>query len=406
MIFILLFSCEKEKAVQLKLGEWRGVLQLDSENELPFNFNFSFIDSGFTISVFNAEEKIVVDDVIYINDSLLIQMPFYQSEFALLNFGDSLKGYYYDKSRSEDYKIPFIAFHNEKYRFKPSSEKIIKYPTIRNFEVSFSPNTDNQYKAILNINNISPTRISANFETETGDYRYLEGIIDNGELKLSSFDGAHAFLFKGKLINIDSIYGRFWSGNHWKNNWSARRNDTFQLTNPYMLTNKTNEKVNFSFPDLENNLISLSDDKYKNKPVILQIMGSYCPNCLDESKYLSKIYNKYKVNGLEIISLAFERSTKGEQKGIREKVFENLRRYKKSIGINYEILLASMSKDKKEAIKQLPFLDKVLSYPTTVYLNRNHEVIKIHTGFYGPASGVKYNQFITENKLLLDKLLN
>jgi len=327
-------------------------------------------------------------------------MPYFDSEFILKNYGDTLNGYYYDNSRNSNYKLPFKAIHNISYRFENSLKKVIKYPRIKNYHIRFSPNSSNQYDAILNTLYITPSRISANFQTETGDYRYLEGNIDDGTLNLSTFDGSHAFLFKAKIINKDSLYGTFWSGSHWKENWLGKRNDTFQLNNPYQLTNKTHQNIDFKFPNLKNEFISLKDKKYQDKPIIIQIMGSWCPNCLDESKYLANIYDKYKNDGLEIIALAFEK-----QKDTN-RLIKNLFKYKKSIGINYEILLASNNSDKNEASKLLPFLDNILSYPTTIYLNRKHDIIKIHTGFNGPASKSKYTEFKKNNEYLINKLLN
>ena len=57
-------------------------------------------------------------------------------------------------------------------------------------------------------------RVTGTFLTETGDYRYLEGVVDGDSLKLSCFDGSHAFLFHAAL-DQDSFRGRFWSGTHW-----------------------------------------------------------------------------------------------------------------------------------------------------------------------------------------------
>ena len=37
--------------------------------------------------------------------------------------------------------------------------------------------------------------------TETGDYRYLDGVVSGSKMYLSAFDGAHAFLFNKKMLN-------------------------------------------------------------------------------------------------------------------------------------------------------------------------------------------------------------
>jgi len=68
---------------------------------------------------------------------------------------------------------------------------------------------------------------------------------------------------------------------------------------------------------------------------------------------------------------------------------------KNELGINYPVLLAQYgSSDKKKALEKFPMLNNIISYPTTIFLNRDKEVIKIHTGFNGPATGQKYVDFI------------
>jgi len=42
--------------------------------------------------------------------------------------------------------------------------------------------------------------------------------------------------------------------------------------------------------------------------------------------------------------------------------------------------------NKSEATEILPFVDKVISYPTLFFLDQNNQVQKIHTGFNGPAT--------------------
>jgi len=70
---------------------------------------------------------------------------------------------------------------------------------------------------------------------------------------------------------------------------------------------------------------------------------------------------------------------------------------KNEIGINYPILLAQYgSSDKVKALEKFPMLNNIISYPTTIFLDKNKEVIKIHTGFNGPATGEKYIEFINE----------
>jgi thiol-disulfide isomerase/thioredoxin len=134
---------------------------------------------------------------------------------------------------------------------------------------------------------------------------------------------------------------------------------------------------------------------------LVQLMGSYCPNCLDETKFYSKFYEANKDKGLEIIALAFE-NAKSEEKAIR-----GIKRMKARVGMNYPILLAQIgTNDKGKAQEKMPMLNKVLSYPTTIIIDKKGKVRKIHTGFNGPATGDKYVTFQKEFYTFMDTLLS
>ena len=148
-------------------------------------------------------------------------------------------------------------------------------------------------------------------------------------------------------------------------------------------------------------MVSLTDERFKDKVVLVQLMGSYCPNCLDETKFYSKYYEANKDKGLEIVALAFENAKS------KEKAINGITRMKKRVGLNYEILLAQIgTNDKGKAQEKLPMLNKVISYPTTIYLDRKGKVRKIHTGFNGPATGEKYENFKIEFESFLNTLLS
>ncbi len=118
---------------------------------------------------------------------------------------------------------------------------------------------------------------------------------------------------------------------------------------------------------------------------------------MDESRYLKSIYDKYQSEGLEIISLAFERMED------EKTAFKRIEKLKNDLELPYQILLAGKS-NKKEAAKALPMLNHILSFPTAIYLNKKHEIVKIHTGFAGPGTPV-YDDYVKKNKLFLEQLL-
>ena len=194
--------------------------------------------------------------------------------------------------------------------------------------------------------------------------------------------------------------GVFWSGSHFKTAWRAFKNPQAKLQNADSLTflKKGYDSFSFRFPDQNGDTVSLADDRFKNKAVIVQIMGSWCPNCLDETNYYKTLYDQYGNLGLEIVALAFER-TKTE-----EKAYKNLQRLVERTGVKYTMLLGGATRETKAA-EALPMLNHVMSYPTSIFLDKNHKIKRIHTGFYGPSTGEYYTRFVSETEKLVEEML-
>jgi thiol-disulfide isomerase/thioredoxin len=127
-------------------------------------------------------------------------------------------------------------------------------------------------------------------------------------------------------------------------------------------------------------------------------MGTWCPNCMDETAYLAEVYKKYKVRGLEVVALAYEKTTDPE------KVKRNITRLKEKFGVEYEILVTGLS-GKKKASESMPFLNSVAAFPTTLILDRNHKVKSIYTGFNGPATGKEYENYKAKTESTIIQLL-
>jgi hypothetical protein len=51
-------------------------------------------------------------------------------------------------------------------------------------------------------------------------------------------------------------------------------------------------------------------------------------------------------------------------------------------------------------------LNRVLGFPTTIFIDREGEVRKIHTGFSGPGTGVHYEMFVEEFNTFMNELLD
>lgn len=399
LVLILLFSCNTNKIT--KEGIWRGALLVgDSENpaELPFNFEIKGDDpESISIVIFNAEEKISINSVDISGDSLFFFMPVFDSEFRLKFGPNKLEGRWYNYANGPGNSTEFAAVHGIKERFISKTDA--GFDISGKWEVLFGPDRKNPSKAIGEFSQ-NGNKLTGTFMTETGDYRFLEGIVTGNKMMLSCFDGAHSFLFTADIHENNLMEGKFITGKRRGSNWRAIKNETIKIGDPYKLTYLKDgyDKIEFSFPDENGTMVSIDDDIYNNKVVVLQIMGTWCPNCMDETRFLAEVYDKYQDRGLEIIGLAYEKSKEPDQ------IWRNIERLKEYSGANYKFLHAGTS-NKRQAAETLPMLNHILSFPTTIFIDRNGGIRKIHTGFTGPGTGETYMQLVEQFNELLKALL-
>ncbi|OZV70137.1 peroxiredoxin family protein [Winogradskyella aurantia] len=395
LAFIMLTKCQESTTEhQLKSGIYRASLHTQDGYELPFIFK---VEAPKRLKIYNAEEVIEVDEITYRNDSVLITTPVFEGYFAAVFEGDNLKGQFIKESR--DLVVDFEAEFNQEERFKANAEP--KQDVSGVWETVFSPGIAEDTYVAKGIFKQDNGKVTGTFRTTTGDYRFLEGVMDGDSLKLSAFDGSHAFLFVAQ-VKDSTLEGMFYSGNHFKEPFTAKRNADFELPNTDTLTylKEGYDTFAFSFPNAEGQMLSLSDERFKDKVVVVQIMGTWCPNCLDESKYYTEFYRANKDKDFEMVALAFEYAK------TKAKAFDRIARLQNKLQIEYPILLAQYGgTDKDEAQKKLPMLNHVLSYPTSIFIDKQGKVRKIHTGFNGPATGDKYLEFKAEFEGFVEQLL-
>ena len=395
LIFLMAISCGNE-TYSPKEGVWRVSLDLGEGNELPFLVTYKQDNN---MVVHNAEEEIEVTDITIEGDSITIQMPVYEGVFKGVFTEELITGSFIKESLNR--VVPFTMEYGDKPRFQASG--LPNMHVEGNWEMMFSPDSeDDKYIAKGIFSEKEGGIVTGTIRTTTGDYRYLEGVIDGATMKLSTFDGAHAFLFEAEL-NDSLLNGVFYSGNHWKEPFIGKRNENYKLPEADSLTflKEGYDKFEFSFPNTEGKMVSLKDEQFQNKVVLVQIMGTWCPNCLDETKFYSKYYQANKNEALEIVALAFEYAP------TEERAFASINRLIGGVEVPYQVLLAQYgTSSKKKANEKLPMLNHVLSYPTTIYIDKKGVVRKIHTGFNGPATGDKYDEFVAEFNSFVGSLLD
>jgi len=400
---ILLFSSFISFPAQAKLtiGVWRGVLKTASGAALPFNFVVDDIGGHQQLTIINGAERFKVTDIRSKGDSVLIHMPLFNSEFKLKFAGKGLKGQWIKHLGDKDAAMDFTAEPNTTYRFFKDAKKPA-YNVSGRWAVVFDPGTPHIEKLVGEFKQ-KGAKVTGTFLSISGDYRYLEGTVAGDKFYLSCFDGGHAYLFTAKISNAKTISdGMYYAGLSGLDKWTAVKDASAKLPDAYSLTvlKPGYKTIAFTFRDINGRKVSLSDNRFKNKVVIVQLLGSWCPNCMDETNFLvSKYYPKYHAKGVEIVGLAYERTADFA------KSQKTVRQMKNHFNITYPLLITGYTPAKGDPEKSLPMLADFKGFPTSIIIDKRGAVRKIHTGFSGPGTGVYYTRFIKEFDKLTEELL-
>ena len=390
-----------QKPIELKNGFWRATIQRPDGQQIVFNFQSKDSAGKKIIYVINGKEHLLVDGIETRADSVFIEMPFFESSFKtkITNEGN-LEGIWVKKYGERVQTLPFNAVYNAKERFQISAAPVanISGRWVTEFK------TKNNSDTIVAEFKQEGSHLSGTFLDPTGDYRFLDGVVSGDSLRLSTFDGADAFLFTAKIDNDKKISGgKFYSGARSIQKWSAQKNEKAEVADGFDETKiKPNSgKLNFSFPNSnDGSKVSINDEKYKGKVMVIQILGSWCPNCMDETKFLSDYYDKNHQRGIGIIGLSYERTT-----GFKESQKE-LQPFKKRFNVQYPILITGVTvSDPLRTEKTLPQLESINAFPTTIFVDKKGNIRKIESGFAGPATEEHYTEFKNKFNKIINELL-
>jgi thiol-disulfide isomerase/thioredoxin len=398
-------------AALLTPGPWRGELAIQGQ-QLPFLFEVKteagkpvvyLINKGL-----NGEERLRCDEISAAGDSATIKLHVFDAALVVRADGkDKLKGVWVKYDAKTPYRVPLVATAGAHQLFQGITDKQVSFNGT--WQTEFKDETGATYPAI-GVFKQSGSAATGTFLTTTGDYRYLAGQVEGSEMHLSTFDGSHAFLFNAQFHNdtgtgdtIDFITGDFFSGKNGHEKWNAHAipNDLAHLPDADTLTylKKGESRLNFKFPSIaEGGSVSPADPKYRGKVVVIQVLGSWCPNCMDETGFLAPWYEKNKARGVEVIGLGYERSPE------YAKAAPRLRKLKERFNIGYDLAVAGVA-NKDSVAKSMPQLAKFLAFPTTIFLDKKGAVRSIHTGFSGPGTGKYYDEEIAGFNRTVDKLL-
>jgi thiol-disulfide isomerase/thioredoxin len=401
-ILIFLFLIKEVAAQPSNPIYWQASVQRMDGKSIPFQIIQSQKNGKTSWFVKNAKERMPISDWKQSGDSVFFTLPAFEVSFrARMEGKQKLKGQFIKITTGKEQYWPFEARAGIAWRFEPNPART-SVDISGKWDVTITrPNgTTRKALAIFSQHNNS---LTGTFLTPSADYRYLDGIVSADSLKLSSFDGDNIRLFEARIVDDKTIdAGFFYNGYTNKESWVALKKDNIPppeaLEPTQMREGQTH--LNFRFKDLQGNWVSINDEVYKHKVVIIQLMGSWCANCLDETRFLIEFYKANHAKGLEILALTYEYST-DEARSI-----VSIEKFKKLLGVPWPILLTRVTAgDDQKAEKTLPQLTVIRSFPTTLILDREGRVRKIETSFYGPGSGEYYRKYVQDFNSLLNKLI-
>ncbi|HVZ93073.1 MAG TPA: TlpA disulfide reductase family protein [Phycisphaerales bacterium] len=390
---------------RLETGKWRAWVEITpnpdpsaesfpfeaAQHRVPFELELARWEGGVKAWLVNAGERIEVPRTTWAEGQLTISIDYYDStiEAAVSEDGKTMVGQWKKRRGSDKWGVmPFGATVGEQPRFphfNPPGAHHDSLPLAKRWRINFADDPD---PAIGIFDFDQNGIVTGTILTTTGDYRFLAGVYQSGVLLLSAFDGSHAFLIGAVQHQPGKLKGDFYSGNWAHSTWTAEADDTAALPEGWSTDTIRKDKSlkDVSVRTLDGLSLTLDDPRVRGeRGTLFALFGTWCPNCLDETRLLAELHEKYSARGVKIVGLAFELT--GDETRDRDKV----RLYAERFKVPYLLLLAGVS-EKSKAAAAMPILERIKAYPTTLFVDRTGTIKSIHTGFSGPATGDEYTK--------------
>jgi len=369
--------------------------------QVPFEFGIAQTASGVSGWFFNGDEHVTSDSGQFESGHLVLDFPSYGRRIdAQLGADGALSGSYGPAAAGSTLRTyPFAA------RRAAATHNVarIRAPSIEGLWIVPAEGGKSGEKSWRFIVHQTGAMIRAAILRVDGDTGALTGHWQDGSFVLSHFDGARPLLLEVAPApeNTLSIVLRNSNGTNARLTGyrasDAKARGVPEAADPEAHTRikDPNEPFQFSFPDLAGHIVSNTDSRFAGKVLVIDVAGSWCPNCHDEAPFLQSLYRKYHGRGLEIVTLSFE-----EPEQYANPV--RLRAFVRDFGLDYTVLLAGTLDDMHARLPQAVDLD---AYPTTFFVGRDGLVKSIHAGFAAAATGSFNTRLKQEFTATIEKLL-
>jgi thiol-disulfide isomerase/thioredoxin len=361
--------------------------------EVPFRMTIAGSGSAVKGTFFNGDDTMTSSSGSLQNDHLTIEWDALGTKLDATVKDGQLEGEYSRGTRGAP--LPFKA-----KKFTSPATTDAKVPSIAGLWIMNLPAKSSKGESAWQlIVRQSGPEVSAAILRVDGDTGTLTGTYRDGRFVLGHFSGARPLRVEitpnadGTLAVVQNHDAPIPA----ERDDQAKAKGLPQPTDPTRFTSvkDPSEPFRWSAPDLSGKLVSNTDPQFRGKVVIVDIAGSWCPNCHDETPFLVDLYRKYHGRGLEIVALSFEEAAQLQNP-------TRLKAFIKHYNIPYTVLVPG---EPKEASDKLPQAVNLNSFPTTFFVGRDGRVKSAHAGFPGKASGKFHEEAQQEITHTVEQLL-
>lgn len=389
ILFLPFYSCTQTGNAQTEPVEyWKGIISYD-DAEVPFHFELNRSDSSITL--INGNDRSVLNDVDLRSDSVIAAVFAFDITLKAKIWADSMSGKVIKHYRSSE--AAFSALKGEPRYKLPVDNSPVSLPDSLAIAIRYDGRSPYGGTLLLQQDG---ERVTGTVMTELSDFRYFEGVVIGDSLSMSSFDGVHAFLLTGSLKD-----GK-WSGdlqldNGYKEAWRSYEEGDPVRRDAASMVGLSGKKLKPDLSIYSEGGLPIDPEQYRGKVLLLQIMGTWCPNSWDQTRYFVERYDDWKEKGVEILAVNYEANYSKEYGNRR------ISEYSEKLGIKYPMILGGRL-SKQEAAEALPFSDRIQAFPTLVVIDKKGYARHVFSYFTGPATGSAYLQFQDELEQILAEL--
>jgi thiol-disulfide isomerase/thioredoxin len=399
---VVISACKKNAD---PVGVWRGLIKNNSGEDVAFTLEVKREGDKIVGSLVNGDDRTVSTGGSFEGNTLKLRYDFYDAELNAVIDGDDLIGGFTRQwrkqllarklraKRENGSQTDSDSSNSSNSLGQVSGEWVMRVgeePKISFWRAAFKQ---------------QGSRVRGTIIPLSGDWGEMTGSFENSQLTLNRFDGINCRVFKATLTPQGALEGFVDLGLFDPKRkivaerlTAENKSSVANLPDPNKYTRMSNaaEPFRFSFPDPDGKTISSTDERFKNKVVVVTITGSWCPNCYDEAPVLQEFYERYRERGLEVVALSFEYTGDAARDAKQVGIFA------KRLGVTYPILYAGAVEDAEKKLSQLVNFG---AYPTTIYIGRDGLVKHIHAGFEGKATGERFTRLKSEMEALIENLL-